>query len=220
MSLSTKAIKLSRPGKMPCYTWSLQAIDTCPGSKDSSGALVDACATCYAREGNYNFPNVRDVREFNRRAWRQDAFIPDMTQALRRQDYFRWFDSGDMYHLDLAWKIYQIMRATPWCRHWLPTRMYKFKKFADVLQAMEALPNVVVRRSSDSIQGGRIPGRHTSTIIPDAAQAPAGVHVCPSSTQAGKCLECRACWNDDVPVVAYIAHGQRMTRAQNIIARG
>ena len=51
-------IKLSKPSKMPCLSWSLQALDTCPGSKDSTGKLVDACTGCYATDGNYRYPNV------------------------------------------------------------------------------------------------------------------------------------------------------------------
>ena len=40
---------------------------------------------------------------------------------------------------------------------WLPTRMHKFAKFRDVLAQMEALPNVVIRRS-DIITGETIEG--------------------------------------------------------------
>ena len=50
-------IKLSKASKMPCRSWSLQAIDTCPASIGSDGELVDACKGCYATTGNYNFPN-------------------------------------------------------------------------------------------------------------------------------------------------------------------
>jgi len=42
----------------------------------------------------------------------------------------------------------------------LPTRMHKFPKFAHVFSQMEALPNVKVRFSSDSIQGEYIEGLH------------------------------------------------------------
>ena len=33
-------LKLSKASKMPCRSWSLQALDTCPGSRDKSGDLV------------------------------------------------------------------------------------------------------------------------------------------------------------------------------------
>jgi len=35
-------------------SWSLQALETCPGSIESPGVLVDACKGCYATTGNYN----------------------------------------------------------------------------------------------------------------------------------------------------------------------
>ena len=48
-------LKLSKASKMPCRSWSLQALDTCPGSRDKSGELVPACSGCYATDGNYRF---------------------------------------------------------------------------------------------------------------------------------------------------------------------
>ena len=34
-------------------SWSLQALETCPGSIAAPGELVDACKGCYATSGNY-----------------------------------------------------------------------------------------------------------------------------------------------------------------------
>jgi len=149
-------IKLSKANKMPCKSWSLQAIDTCPASKDSNGDLVPACQGCYATTGNYRFPNVKAPREHNREDWKRDAWVDDMVQELDTERYFRWFDSGDVYDLRLADKILAVMIATPWVKHWLPTRMHKFPKFAPVLAEMDALSNVVVRLSSDSVIGETI----------------------------------------------------------------
>jgi hypothetical protein len=45
-------IKLSKTSKLDgILSWSLQALDTCPGSKDSTGNLVPACQGCYATTG-------------------------------------------------------------------------------------------------------------------------------------------------------------------------
>ena len=88
-------IKLSKPSKMPCLSWSLQALDTCPGSKKLDGSLVDACKGCYATTGNYRFPNVKAPREHNREDWKRAAWVDDMVSALDNSRYFRWFDSGD-----------------------------------------------------------------------------------------------------------------------------
>ena len=205
-------MKLSKASKMPCKSWSLQALDTCPASKNKDGSLVDACQGCYATTGNYRFPNVKAPREHNREDWKREEFVSDFVQALDTERYFRWFDSGDMYDLRLAKKILQIMQATPWVNHWLPTRMHKFAKFAEVIAQMEALPNVVIRLSSDSIDGETIEGATTSTICHSAENAPEGATVCEAYTRGGKCGTCRACFSKDVPVVAYPAHGATMLK--------
>ena len=205
-------LKLSKASKMPCKSWSLEALVTCPASKNKDGSLVDACKGCYATTGNYRFPNVKAPRAHNKDDWKRESFVSEFVQELDTERYFRWFDSGDMYDLRLAHKILEIMQATPWVNHWLPTRMHKFDKFAEVIAQMEALPNVVVRKSSDSVTGGIIDGLTTSTIAPDAASAPEGAKVCEAYTRGGKCGTCRLCWSKDVALVAYPAHGAKMLK--------
>ena len=204
--------KLSKASKMPCRSWSLQALDTCPASIGADGELVDACKGCYATDGNYRFSNVKAPRLHNRDDWKQSDWVDAMVAELDNDRYFRWFDSGDMYSLKLAEKIYDVMVATPWTRHWLPTRMHKFAKFADILAKMEALPNVVVRLSSDSINGDIIEGSTTSTIIPTISHRKPSMTICEAYEREGKCATCRACWDKDVEVVAYVAHGRKMAK--------
>lgn len=214
-------IKLSKAGKMPCKSWSLQAIETCPGSVGSDGELVDACKGCYATTGNYRFPNVKAPRIHNREDWKRAGWEADMIEALEGETYFRWFDSGDMYDVRLANKIYRIMEATPSTKHWLPTRQYKFDKFKRIIGKMQRLSNVVVRLSSDSVEGKTIPGRNISTIAPSsrAYQVTRKLHkavVCEAYSRDGKCGDCRACWDRDVKTVLYPAHGVKMN---NLIAK-
>lgn len=223
-------VKLSKTSKLDgIRSWSLQALDTCPGSVrkvnkselsilDAIVELVDACKGCYATTGNYVFDNVKAPREFNKEDWQRDDWAIDMVMALIDEDYFRWLDSGDLYSIDLAWKVYQVMEATPWVQHWLPTRMYKFPKFAAVFDAMRALPNVAVRFSSDSVTGEYTPGLHGSTIIPTKADATADVKVCEAYEHGGQCSGCRACWNPDIPVIAYVAHGKKMGKVIRLMA--
>jgi hypothetical protein len=209
-------IKLSKTSKLDgILSWSLQAIDTCPGSSDGKGGLVEACQGCYATTGNYRFPNVKAPREFNREDWKRDTWVDDMVQALDSSRYFRWFDSGDMYDLKLARKIYYVMVATPWVKHWLPTRMHKFKKFEHLISLMQDLPNVVVRFSSDSVDGSIIPGVTTSTIF--SGDVPKGATECQAYQHEGKCNGCRACYSKDVQVVAYKAHGVKMAKVIKIL---
>ena len=209
-------LKLSKTAKLGTKSWSLQAIETCPGSVGADGQLVPACSGCYATTGCYNFPGTKAVRADNKEDAKRAGWVADMVKALTKEKHFRWFDSGDMYSLELAEKIYSVMKATPATKHWLPTRMAKFSKFQDVIARMQALPNVMVRFSSDAVDGTFTPGVHGSTIIPEGAPVPAGVTVCQAPSQDGKCLDCRACYDKSVPVIGYIAHGRKMAKVIRI----
>lgn len=205
-------IKLSKTSKLDgILSWSLEAIETCPGSKGTDGQLVPACQGCYATGGNYRYPNVKAPRIHNREDWKRAEWVDDMIQALDSSRYFRWFDSGDCYDIRLAEKILAVMQATPWVKHWMPTRMHKFAKFRPVLDAMNALENVVVRFSSDSVTGEWVAGAYTSTIVPTIEEAGTAT-ACRAYETEGKCNGCRACWNKAVDVVAYVAHGQKMQK--------
>ena len=209
-------LKLSKTAKLGTYSWSLQAIETCPGSVGPDGQLVPACSGCYATQGCYNFPDTKKVRFDNKQDAKRAGWVADMVKALSKQKHFRWFDSGDMYSLELAEKMLAVMVATPNTKHWLPTRMAKFSKFQDIIAKMQALPNVMVRFSSDAVDGTYTPGVHGSTILPDATSAPAGVTVCRAYEQGGKCLDCRACYDKSVAVIGYPAHGKKMAKVIRI----
>ena len=209
-------IKLSKASKMPCKSWSLQALETCPGSIKPDGGLVDACIGCYATTGMYNMPNVKAPRIHNREDWKRDDWVSDMVKELTKQKFFRWFDSGDVYEHRLAKKILQVMEETPWCKHWLPTRMHKFPKINVVLTEMNKLDNTIVRLSSDSVVGEIVKtNMHTSTIIPHAEDATDAMTVCEAYERDGKCKDCRACWDKSVSTIAYVAHGRKMIKLIN-----
>ena len=215
--MTTAAPKLSKASKMPCRSWSLEALVTCPAAKNSDGSLVDACKGCYATTGNYNYPNVKAPRQHNREDWKSPNWSEVMIKELDNDRYFRWFDSGDMYDLRLANKILEVMTNTPWVKHWLPTRMFKFSKFAEVIAQMESLPNVVVRKSSDSVVGGIVEGLTSSTIIPTVEEATEEMAVCLAYANSGKCGDCRKCWDKTIKVVAYPAHGAKMNKVIRLI---
>lgn len=208
-------IKLSNTSKLDCKSWSLQALETCAGSRKENGELVDACKGCYATTGFYGMPSVKKVRDFNKQDWKRTEWVADMVLALDNERYFRWFDSGDIYSLRLAWKMYEVMQQTPWVRHWLPTRMEKHLKYKNVIAKMRALPNVVVRWSSDSVVG-EFSSEHGSTIIPNASEVPNGATLCEAYNNNGKCNGCKKCWDKSIPVIAYVGHGQTMKKVINI----
>lgn len=206
-------VMLSNTSKLGVKSWSLQAYNTCPASIDDKGLLVDACSGCYATYGNYRFNNVKATREYNRISWQDDNFVSDFVKQLDTVRYFRWFDSGDLYSLSLAKKIYEIMLNTPHVKHWLPTRIYKFSKFHSILKDMQSLPNVVIRLSSDDIDGSIVNSDlidTNSTILPSEMISEYNGFICPAYNQGGKCNDCKACYNKDVKTVAYIAHGVKM----------
>jgi len=198
-------------------SWSLQALETCPGSIAAPGELVDACKGCYATTGNYVFANVKAPRAHNKIDWQRISWVDDMVQELNKDRFFRWFDSGDIYTLALAEKILEVMKRTPWVKHWLPTRMHKFPKFALVLAEMKQLPNVSVRFSSDSVQGVYTKGLHGSVIIPTPDDVKKGMTLCEAYSHEGKCNGCRACYDKKVKVIAYPAHGKTMHKVIRIL---
>jgi hypothetical protein len=140
-----------------------------------------------------------------------------MLIMLDSQRYFRWFDSGDMYSIDLAEKMLQVMELTPWVKHWLPTRMLKFSKFKPIIEKMQALPNVMVRFSSDSVTG-EFTHEHGSTIVPVADKAPKDAFICRAYEHDGRCNGCRACYDKAIPLIAYVAHGKKMGKVIKILS--
>jgi len=99
--------------------------------------------------------------------------------------------------------------------------MHKFGKFQAVLAEMAALPNVVVRLSSDSVTGEIVAGIEgvdtSSTIIPTIDDITPTMALCEASTREGKCGPCRQCWSKDVKVIAYPAHGVSMKKVIRLI---
>ena len=102
-------------------------------------------------------------------------------------------------------------------KHWLPTRMHKFPKFRQVFTAMQALKNVALRFSSDSVTGQYIKGLHGSVIVPVAEDVKRGMTLCEAYANDGKCKGCRKCYDKKVKVIAYPAHGRSMAKVIRII---
>lgn len=215
-------IRISKTSKLGCLSWSLQAIETCPGSVGADGGLVEVCRGCYATQGNYRFANVKAPRAENKEDWKREGWVEDMVAALKGQTHFRWFDSGDCYSLQLAEKIKQVIEQTPGVKHWMPTRMHKFTKFAGTLQAIQSLPNAVVRYSGDDVVADSYTapdaGFHSAVIADPTVAVSEDVTVCEAYSRDGKCGTCRACWSKDVPAIAYPAHGKAMAKVIRIKA--
>lgn len=238
-------IKLSKAGKMPCPSWSLPAYYSCPGSvwhteeysgrevdfaewhgKTTKDSLVGSCKGCYALEGNYNFPNVKNVREHNMEDWKRDDWVSDMVKLIKHEPYFRFFDSGDLYCVELVDKIYQVCKRCPNTQFWIPTLTHKIGAIHSAIRRkLDTLPNVNVRRSAGSIKTSgdmeselNFPAAITRSAIvrhedigKDFTKGKS-ILVCQAFKREGKCGDCRACWNKDIKLILYPVHGKRLTK--------
>lgn len=210
------SVKLSKTSKMPCKSWSLEARATCPGSRDpSSGEPWPVCAQCYATKGFYRMPNSKKSRDFNRKDWKRDGWITDMVAAIGTDEYFRWFDSGDLYHPRLAQKIYSVVKLTPKTKHWIPTKSWDVPKMIEWINLLDSLKNCVVRRSRKDINHSgliscNLDGQWSVVTDSKATVIPMPYEVraqnCEAYTRGGKCGDCRACWDKNVDLIVYPLH--------------
>ena len=120
---------LSKPSKMPWRSWSIPAQACKTGSllRKKNGSV---CGKCYAMKGMYSFPNVKAALNRRLKAIDHPLFVEAFSLVLnklvgksrKKENRFRWHDSGDIQsveHLDL---INRIALSTPLVRHWLPVR--------------------------------------------------------------------------------------------------
>jgi hypothetical protein len=201
-------IKLSQTSKMPCKSWSLPALSTCPGSRTSKGELVEVCQGCYATTGFYKMGAAQALRNHNRFDWERPAWIANMIEAIKDDAYFRWFDSGDVFSSRLAEKMLKVMKYTPNTQHWVPTRSHKVMKIKQYLSMMKRMPNASVRYSSDRVN--RFNKRLHGSVV--SSKPLDNTFECKAYTRGGQCGDCRACWDKTIKTIAYPAHGYGMKR--------
>jgi len=193
---------LSKPGKMPWWSYSISAQRCKVGSKLAK-IEGTVCENCYALKGNYNFPSVQAAMERRFTALSDPRWVDAMAFLLNdlagnKPRDFRWHDSGDIQNPPRLHKIVKVAQRTPTIRHWLPT-----KEKATVLRYVSPLPpNLTIRISAyhldTTIDGAGYP---TSAVSTDPSVA-----TCPAYTQGGKCGTCRQCWDRNVPLVTYPQH--------------
>lgn len=197
---------LSQPSKMPCYGFSISA-KRCKTGKKLRKVPGSICSKCYALKGRYVFQNVQNALERRFAGLSNPLWVPAMSflvNRLEKSGFFRWFDSGDVQSVEQLEKIVQVCLATPNIQHWLPTREYHF--VAEYVKKYGAFPsNLTVRVSAYMIDGAppvsfaKAFGVVTSGVAKDS-------YSCPAYGQGGKCLDCRACWNQSVANVNYKLH--------------
>ena len=187
---------LSKPSKMPGWSYGLPAPECKTGSKLRK-VKGSTCYNCYAMKGCYVFPDVKAAQYKSLASTKLDAWTVAMAAQLnsKKSKWFRWHDSGDVQDLDHLNKIYEVCRLTPETSHWLPTRE------AWILDHVRRAPdNLIIRFSMpmvDQAAAGSWP--NTSTVVTSGA-------TCPAPNQGGKCKECRACWTKSIKNVSYGKH--------------
>ena len=200
---------LSNPSKMPGKGTSTPAWRCVTGSK-LRNVKGSVCEGCYAMKGFYVMPNVEPALEkrFDGVMGSKDnpePWIAAMVHLIKRQEYFRWHDSGDLqgsWHLA---NIVEVARRTPNVKHWLPTREYRMvTDYTDQITSYEQrLPsNLVIRLSAHKVNGEPPTelGFPTSTVVTDDSA------TCPARFQNNECGDCRDCWNPKIANKSYHKH--------------
>lgn len=205
---------LSKPSKMPCKSFSIPAKKSCPFAWGS------ICDSCYADDrGMYHFDNVKDAQQARmnwtvlsmRTAQGRTNWIRVMVATIGKAKYFRVHDSGDMFNVHYVECWYEVCKALPNCRFWIPTRVWQFHgvPLADThpmlvaIRKLATLANVTVRPSA--LDFGAEP-----PVVPGLAAGStsenANVFPCPAHLQGNQCGPCRHCWENKTEPVSYEKH--------------
>jgi hypothetical protein len=189
---------LSKPSKMPGFSYNLPATKCITGAK-----LVkipgSVCSGCYALKGRYRFPNVKDAMQRRLDSINHPLWIQAMATSIieTKTGFFRWHDSGDLQSLDHLKKIFEVCKLTPGIQHWLPTRE---ASIISCIQADEVPKNLIIRLSAHKVDG------KASTFWPWTSTVVTSEKTCPAAEQDNKCKDCRACWDRTIPNIAYGKH--------------
>ena len=202
---------LSRPSKMPCFSYSISAY-RCMRGGELAKIPGSVCHKCYARKGRYVFPNVQAALE--RRYGKLQLALTDATyreeyvnafvHLLRKEEYFRWHDSGDLQSLEHLELIAYIAAVCDHVMFWLPTKETGIVRQYTHLYARPP-ENLIIRVSAPMVDGRPLNagGLHTSTVSSNGLIAGT---PCLAYTRGGKCGDCRACWNPDLGNITYPLH--------------
>jgi hypothetical protein len=157
------------------FTWSLPAIQTCPGS-------TGICRQrCYAARGFFLMSSVKAGYQFNLDFSRTDNFSPWFIRELVRNDVrtLRIHVSGDFYDLAYIAKWQEIVEASKHVQFFAYTRSWRIAELLPALRSLGNLPNMSLWWSEDR-QTGEAPldksirRAYLAINDPDAATAPAG----------------------------------------------
>ena len=187
---------LSTPGKMPCYSINLPATECKTGAK-LARVPGTTCHGCYALKGRYRFKTTKRAMARRLQALTNPLWVQAMTALITGHKYFRWHDSGDLQSVTHLKNIFEVAKATPETRHWLPTREAGLMRLIDP----DVIPkNLIIRISATKVDGGAPRWWPWTSTVSTKSK------TCPAPDQGGKCRSCRTCWSRDIQNVTYAKH--------------
>lgn len=195
---------LGKPSKMPGLSYGISAHHCNVGAKLAQ-VQGSVCHGCYALKANYQYPSVAAAHAKREANLGTPAWIDAMAFMIRRsgETFFRWHDSGDIQSLGHLLAIVRIAEELPKVSFWLPTREKALVR--QYQRAFGEFPaNLVVRVSGAMVDGPAPSGfANVSVVVSDATHSS---NACPAPRQGNRCLDCRACWDRNVRIVAYTQH--------------
>ena len=195
---------LGKPSKMPGFSTSLSAFDCKIGSKLAK-VEGSVCSKCYAFNGNYNYPAVKEAHQKRLKALSHPKWVEAMTLLIghytKSEDpYFRIHDSGDIQSVEHLMMWVQVAKNLPNIQFWMPTKESVFYKMGKTIVGDEWPVNLVVRLSAPMI--GKNPPKSFGNLPTSTVKAELGFECC-AYKRGNKCGPCRACWDPNVKNVDY-----------------
>lgn len=212
-------IKLSKTSKMPCSTWSTQAIETCSRGKTLSKEAGSVCSLCYACNGSYNFPCTINRRTENLKDYLSNPIewvelISDKINKQRTR-LFRWFDSGDLLNIEQLIDIITVADNCPDTKFWLPSRETGILKEYLVNRIQKIPSNLNIRISADFINKDCFDTYYwhglgcTFSTVEENMDRISLLKLTPchaTMDKSGKCGTCTKCWSKSVSTISYKLH--------------
>ncbi|WP_422923204.1 GP88 family protein [Singulisphaera sp. PoT] len=194
------------------HLWSIPALATCPGR-------TSVCSRgCYARQGRFLLPAVKERLGWCLEQSKLEEFAPSMIAEIKRRGALvvRVHVAGDFYSAEYAEKWLAVMKGCPRTRFYGYSRSWRIHDIAPVLEEMARLRCCRLWYSldaetglPDSVPPGiRLAYMQVNDDRPEQAdlvfrvrrlrkESTDGMPVCPQETAKGKsttCGGCGICW--------------------------
>lgn len=202
---SAIAGSLSKPSKMPGYSYGLPALTSCRTGSKLAKIEGTGCFKCYACSNFYRMRSVQEAQLKRMNSIADPRWVDEMVAMIgsTQEKYFRWHDSGDLLSIEHLSKLCQIAVRLPEYKFWLPTQEHQI--VYDYVSTHGQVPNnLTIRLSTPKIDGRPVTTSLCTSSIHDQ-KSPQG-HPCPARDHGNECGSCRACWDPSIKNVSYPLH--------------